>query len=123
LRLAPLRFAPPPPRELALLRLWERRAAPLAFERELLFEREALLRLRVDAADFERDEPPEERDEPLRDGPPLEREDPLAVVFEPEPFDGLLLLRPLPEAALPLAISHPWIEDIPPRRVPALLAQ
>ena len=90
-----------------MLRLWEPRAAPLVPERELLFEREALVRRRVDGDDFERDEPPDDRDEPLRDEPPLEREDPLALVFEPEPLDAPLFLCPAPEAALLLAITHP----------------
>jgi hypothetical protein len=56
-----------------------------------------------DAEDFERDEPPEERDDALRDVPLAKREDPLAVACEPEPFD-LLLLCPLREADLLLAI-------------------
>jgi hypothetical protein len=118
-RLALLRLAPPPPRELDLLRLWEPRVAPLAPERELLFEREALLRLRADGDDFERDDPPDERDEPLRDEPPLERADPLALVFEPEPFDEPRLLCPPREAALLLAITHPSNrENIPPDPYP-----
>jgi len=50
-------------------------------------EREALLRLRVDE-------------------PPLEREEPLALVFEPEPLDELLLRCPLRELVLLLAIPH-----------------
>jgi hypothetical protein len=58
-----------------------------------------------DAEDFERDEPPEERDDALRDVPLAERDDPLAVACEPEPFD-LLLLCPLREADLLLAIPH-----------------
>jgi hypothetical protein len=53
-------------------------------------EREPLLRARVEADDFERDEPPEARDAPL--------------VFEPAPFDALLLLCLLGEADLLVAI-------------------
>ena len=60
------------------------RFAPLPLERaEPLLEREALLRLRADAGDLDRDEPPEE---PLPRAPP-ERDDPLALVLEPEPLD------------------------------------
>jgi hypothetical protein len=86
--------------------------APLASEREPFFEREALLRLRADGDDFERDEPPEERDDPLRAEPPLEREDSLAFVFEPEPLDERRLFCPPREAALLLAITHPSDREI-----------
>ena len=88
------------------------RLAPLPLEREepllerdeALPEREALLRPRVDAEVFVRDDPPEERDEPLRDAP-LAREEPLlAFVFDAERLDELLLLCPLREAGLLLAI-------------------
>lgn len=92
---APLRLEPPPLRALELLRLCGLR---------FVLEREALLRARVDADDFERDEPPEERDEPLPDPPLAEREDLLAFVFEREPLDELLLLCPLREADLLVAI-------------------
>jgi hypothetical protein len=113
--LALLRLAPPPPRELDLLWLWAPRVAPFAREREPLVGREALRRLCVDGDDFDREEPPEERGERLRDEPRREREDPLASVFEPEPFDELLLRCPLLEAALPLAIPHRLsIEIFPP---------
>jgi hypothetical protein len=64
--LALLRLEPPPLRVLDLLRVCGLRFAA---------EREALLRARVEADDFERDEPPEERDEPLPDPPLAERED------------------------------------------------
>ena len=90
-----LRLEPPPPRALDLLRVCGLR---------LEVEREALLRARVEADDFERDEPPEERDAPLPDPPLPEREDRLAFVFEPEPFDAELLLCPLREADLLVAI-------------------
>ena len=95
-----------------MLRLWEPRVPPLAPERELLFEREALPRLRADGDDFERAEPPEERDDPLRAGLPFEREDPLALVFDPEPLDELRLFCPPREAALLLAITHPSDREI-----------
>src|SRR5215211_5875639 len=76
------------------LRLWlfaGLRFAPLPLGRdEPLLEREALARARVDADDFERDAPSEERVEPLRAAPLDEREDPLALVFEPEPLDDRL---------------------------------
>ena len=100
------------------------RCPPVLLEREEpLLEREALLRPRVDADVFERDDPPEERDEPLRDEPLAVREDPLAFVFEPEPFDELLLLCPLREADLLLAIPHPLVEGITYRfGLPALSA-
>jgi hypothetical protein len=71
-----LRLGAPSLRELELLRFCGLRFA---------VEREALLRLRVDAGDFERD-------------------DPLAFVFEREPLDALLLLWPLREADLLVAI-------------------
>jgi hypothetical protein len=74
-------------------------------------EREAVPRDRVDADDFERDEPPEARDEPLRD-PLAEREDPLAFGFEREPLDELPLLCPLRGADLLAAIRDiPLIQD------------
>jgi hypothetical protein len=73
----------------------------LARERELPLERDAVLRLRVAGDALERDEAPEERDEP-----PEERDDPLALAFEPDRLDELLLRCVLREAALP-AISHP----------------
>jgi hypothetical protein len=80
----------------------------LAREGEPLLERDAVLRLRVAGDAFERDEAPEERDEPPeeRDEPPEERDDPLALAFEPDRLDELLLRCVLREAALP-AISHP----------------
>ena len=90
-----LRLGPPPLREPELLRLCGLRFAA---------DSEALLRLRVDADDFERDDPPEERDEPLRDPPLAERVDPLALVFEREPLDELLLLCPFREPDLLVAI-------------------
>ena len=99
--LALLRLELVPPPELDLLLV-----CGLRFEEPLL-AREALLRLRVEADDFERDEPPDERDErgdPLRDAALPERADPLAFVFEPAPFDALLLLCPLREADLLVAI-------------------
>jgi hypothetical protein len=76
-----------------------------------------------DAEDFERDEPPEERDDALRDVPLAEREDPLAVAREPEPFD-LLLLCPLREPDLLLAIPQSlfWLKDALPVSLPALYA-
>jgi hypothetical protein len=108
-----LRLEFPPPRELDLLRLWGPRFAPIPLEREEpLLGREALLRRRVDADDFEPDEPPEERDEPLLDALPPEREDPLARFFEPEPFDEPLLLCSLREADLLVAILTPPLENI-----------
>jgi len=55
-----------------------------------LLEREALARARVEADDFERDEPSVDRDEPVREAPFDEREAPLAFVFECEPSDELL---------------------------------
>lgn len=58
-----------------------------------------------DIDDVERDEPPEERDDARRDVPLAEREDPLVLACEPEPFD-LLLLCPLREADLLLAIAN-----------------
>lgn len=89
-----------------LLRLWEPRF-PL--------EREALLRDRVDADDFERAEAPEERDEPPRDPPLAEREDPLGFAFVREPLDELLLLCPLREADLLAAIRDtPLTETLSP---------
>ena len=97
-----LRLELPPPRELELLRLCGLRFA---------FEREALLRARVDAEDFERDEPPEERDDPLRDEPLAVREDPLALLFEPEPFEEPLLLCRLRDADLLLAIPDPSLSS------------
>jgi hypothetical protein len=93
--LALLRLEPPPLRVFDLLR-----ACGLRFA----VEREALLRARVEAADFERDEPPEERDAPLPDPPLPEREDRLAFAFEAEPLDVLLLLCLLAEADLLVAI-------------------
>jgi hypothetical protein len=111
-----------PPLEFDLLRLWERRFAPLPLEpAEPLLEREALLRLRVDALlrlrveadDFERDEPPGERDEPLRLVAPPERDDPLALGFEREPSDELLFLCPPRDADLLLAIPHPFSQRVP----------
>jgi hypothetical protein len=83
------------------LLLWLARLWGLRFEREEpvereepLLEREAVLRPRVEADDFE-------------------REDPLALVFEPEAFDELLLLCPLREVDLLLAIlAPPSIENI-----------
>lgn len=83
--LVPARLEPPRPRALELLRLCGLRFAA---------ERDTLLRARVDADDFERDEPPDERDVPLLPDPPLaERE-----------LDELLLLCPLREADLLAAI-------------------
>jgi len=79
------RLEPPRPRALELLRLCGLRFGA---------ERDALLRARVDADDFERDEPPDERDVPPLPDPPLaERE-----------LDELLLLCPLREADLLAAI-------------------
>ena len=83
---------------------------------EPLLAREALFRLRAEAAGFEREVLPEARDEPLRAVPPPEREllalapepDPFAVAFEPEPFDELRLPRELRDAGLLVAISHPF---------------
>jgi hypothetical protein len=64
--------------------------AELALEREEpLLAREALLRLRVEAADFELD--------------PFDR-DPLAFVFDPDPLEALLLRCPLRALDLLLAI-------------------
>lgn len=99
-----------------LLALFRLELAPL---RELGF-------LRLEADDLERDEPPEERDEPPeereeplrdealrdealrdeapRDEPLREPEDLLAPAFDPEPFDELLLLCPLREPDLLVAI-------------------
>jgi hypothetical protein len=93
--LALLRLEPPPLRVLDLLRVCGLRFGA---------EREALLRARVEAADFERDEPPEERDAPLPDPPLPEREERLALAFEAEPLDVLLLLCLLAEADLLVAI-------------------
>ena len=76
-----LRLALPPPRELELLRLWGARFAARLFAPLLV-----------------------EREEPLRDAALRGREDPLALVFDPEPFDELLLLCPLREADLLAAI-------------------
>jgi hypothetical protein len=90
-----LRLELPPLRALDLLRVCGLRFA---------VEREPLLRARVEADDFERDEPPEARDAPLPDRPLAERGDRLAFVFEPEPFDALLLLCLLGEADLLVAI-------------------
>ena len=90
-----LRLEPPPLRALDLLRVCGLR---------FVVEREALLRARVEADDFERDEPPEERDAPLPDPPLPEREDRLAFVFEPEPLDLLPLPCLLGEADLLVAI-------------------
>jgi hypothetical protein len=111
--LAPLRLEPPPLRALELLRLCGLRFV-------FALEREALARARVDADDFERDEPPEERDEPLPDPPLAEREDLFAVVFEREPLDELLLLCPLREADLLAAIrdTPPIEKSIPAAGVP-----
>ena len=106
----------------------------------LLVERAPLLRARVEADDFERDdEPPEERDEPLRDEPPrdeplVDREDPAVFafgralpellepeVFEPEFFEAGLFdpellderLLPLRDADLLVAIRDtPSIENV-----------
>jgi hypothetical protein len=89
------------------------RCPPLLLEREEpLLAREALLRARVDADVFERDERPDERDA-LRDEPLAVRADPLGFVFEPEPFDELLLLCCLREVDLLLAIPDPLVEGIP----------
>ena len=85
-RLVPLRVGP----------------APLPLRLEVVFRDEPLLdleRLRVGAADFE-------RDEPLRDERALEPEVPLAFDLDPELFDEPLLPCPLREAGL-LAIPHP----------------
>jgi hypothetical protein len=70
-------------------------------EREVpLLDREGLRRaLAVADDDFDRAEVPEEREEPLR-APLALREDSLALVFEPELLDELLLLCPLREADL-----------------------
>jgi hypothetical protein len=109
-----------------LLRFWGPRFAALRLEREEpLLEREALLRLVVDAEDLERGEPLKDRDEPLRDAPPPEREDPLASVFEPEPFDDRLLLCLMREVDSLLAIRHPSpIENVLfLARLPAVLGQ
>ena len=81
--------------------------APLPLEPPALrfaVEREALLRAREEADDFGRDEPPEERDVPLRAPLLPEREDWLAFAFEAEPLDVLLLLCLLAEADLLVAI-------------------
>jgi hypothetical protein len=74
-----------------------------------------LLRLRVAAADFVRDEPPEERDDPLRDERAFEPVDPVGLAFDCDPFDEVLLFCLLREAALLLlAIRDPSpIEDNP----------
>jgi hypothetical protein len=89
-----------------LLRLWALRFAPLALARAVpLRDRDALLRLRVDADGLERDDAPEERDEAVR--APLERGEPLALVLAPDPFDDLVPRCVLPEADLLLAIPHP----------------
>ena len=102
--LALLRLEPPPLGVLDLLRVWGLRFA---------VEREELLRARVEAADFERDEPPEERDVPLPDPPLPEREDRFAWAFEAEPLDVLRLLCLLAEADLLVAIRDtPSIENI-----------
>lgn len=93
--LALLRLEPPPRRVLGLLRVCGLRFGA---------ERDALLRARVEAADLERDEEPEERDAPLRAPPLPEREDRLALAFEAEPLDVLLLLCRLAEADLLVAI-------------------
>ena len=93
--LALLRLEPPPFRVLGLLRVCGLRFGA---------ERDVLLRARVEAADFERDEEPEERDAPLRAPPLPEREDRLALAFEAEPLDVLLLLCLLAEADLLVAI-------------------
>ena len=93
--LALLRLEPPPFRVLGLLRVCGLRFA---------VEREAPLRARVEAADFERDEPPEERDAPLPDPLLPEREDRLALAFEADPLDVLLLVCLLAEADLLVAI-------------------
>jgi len=71
---------------------------------EPLRERDALLRRRVDAEVFELDEPPEERDEPLR--------------------DELLLLGLLREADLLVAIADLslWSRPSPAVGLPALYA-
>ena len=117
--LALLRLALPALRPVDLLRLGEERFAALRLVRvapEPLLAREALLRLRAEAAGFEREAPPEARDEPLRAVRPPEREllalgpepDPFALAFEPEPFDELRLPRELRDAGLLLAISHPF---------------
>lgn len=98
--LALLRLEPPPLRVLDLLRVWGLRFA---------VAREALLRARVEAADFEREEPPEERDVPLPDPPLPERADRFALALEVEPLDVLLLLCLLAEADLLVAIR-----DTPP---------
>ena len=91
--LAPLRLELPPLRALELL---------LFCGLRFVFERDALLRARVEADDFERDEPLP--DEPLPDPPLAEREDLFALVFEREPLDELLLACPLREADLLAAI-------------------
>ncbi len=74
-----------------------------------------LLRLRVAAADFVRDEPPEERDDPLRDERAFEPVDPVVLAFDCEPFDELLLVcLPREAVLLLLAIRDPSpIEDNP----------
>jgi hypothetical protein len=124
--LVPLRLDLSPLRGLDLLRLWGPRFPLLPAEREEpLLEREALLRLRVDADDFERDGPPDDREEPLRDAPPPERDDPLALVLAPEPFEELLLPCRLREADLLLAIPHPSLIEtsLLLARLPTLWAQ
>ena len=98
--------------------LAEPRLAPLPLDREEpLRERELLLRARVDADDFERDEPPEERDEPLRAPPLAERDEPPVLVldaglFEPEVFEPELLdaLLPCPLREVDLLVA---IRDTP----------
>jgi hypothetical protein len=68
---------------------------------EPLRDRDALRRAPVVAEDdFGRAEVREELEEPLRDAPLALRADPLALVFEPELLDELLLLCPLREADL-----------------------
>ena len=82
--------------EVDLLRFWGRFAA-LALARDPLLLACDPLRLRVAAVAFE-------REEPLREAPVPEREDRLALGLEPELFEDLLLLCPLREADLPVAI-------------------
>ena len=95
-----------------------------------MLEREEGLRLRVDppdlalvAADFERDAAVLEREAAglEREEPLAERADPLALVLDPEPFDDLVLLCPLREPGLLVAIrnpspnnrGHPLLSDVP----------
>jgi hypothetical protein len=74
-----------------------RLAGPPLERDEPLLDRAALLRLRVDAAVFERDEP-------------------LAFVLDPEPFAELFLLLLLEAGLLLVAILHLSIEGVHPLR-------